>query len=119
MPAAAVMQPVNDGLATPGSEAYQALAAAAQEASSCLQAVNALNLAEGMVEIGDVQRELAALPAEVDQQILQSIRDATAGGSRVIMSWAPASAGSALSVHTSQSNNVVHIVVVSPDGRTF
>jgi hypothetical protein len=119
MPAAAVMQPVNNQLANPASGPYRALAAAAQAASSCQEVVNALNLAQHLADSGEIQRELGVLPTAIDQQILQAVRDATGRGDRVIMSWAPAAAGSQLSVHTSQSGNVSHIVVVSPDGRTF
>jgi hypothetical protein len=78
-----------------------------------------LNLAQGLAATGDIQRELGVLPTAIDQQILQAVQAATGQLRRVIMSWAPAPAGSALNVHTSQSGNVTHIVVESPDGSTL
>jgi hypothetical protein len=123
MPAAIVVIPrANGALGAPEGGTYQAAQDAVTGANSLREAVENGNLLDGLDE--DIQREalavLDALPAEVNQGVLDALRRAFASGSAVEVAWEEVEPEAGISHRVEPGDGgTVRITLITPHGRHY
>jgi hypothetical protein len=122
MAAAAMIPHVNRIVGNPDdAENYGLARAALAGAGSVREAVDAAGLlGDQPADVqADARAELDALPADVDRQILESLRGALDRGAPIEVRWTEVEAGTPISHQASETGGVVHIEIVAPHGRHF
>jgi hypothetical protein len=123
MPAAIEVIPkANEALGSPEAGNYEAARAAVDGASTVGEAVENGNLLSGFPE--DIQREaravLDALPADVNQGVLDALRGAFDSGAAVEVAWEQVELEDGISHRIEPGDGgTVRITLVTPHGRHF
>jgi hypothetical protein len=121
-----MLPPINAMLADPTKPDYARARAVVDEVTSCRDAVGRLGQLEGLspAEVREAEAVFAAMPADVDQGILDALRAGFGQGSPMSLHWdRDMSEGDPTIAHRvdapDEQDDWVHIHVVAPDGQRF
>lgn len=118
MPAAALMEPLNEILGRPGEVAYQNVAEVSAAAASVRAVLEGINVLEAFAEpIGiEARAVLDALPAAVDGALLGALRAACDRGMPIRLRWVEAES---IALRVSEGRGHVRITLETPHGTEF
>jgi hypothetical protein len=123
---AVILHPMNAMLADPAGPDYARAAAVVAGATSCRDAVDQLRVLEGQSPqvVREADAVFAAMPAGVDQAILDALRAGFGHRSPMSLHWdRDVSEGEPTVGHRfdepDEQDDWVHIHVIAPDGQRF
>lgn len=124
MAMAVILKPLNAMLADPTGPDYAHAHAVVTQAASCQEAVNQLGVLNGQSPkvVQEADAVFAAMPAQVDQAILDKLRTGFGRQARMALHWEEdASEGVPTVAHrfVEEEGGWLHVHVSAPNGQKF